>query len=426
MIDKDLVKRYILRVQKQIPKNVKPRELRVQTVPNKALCIIGPRRAGKTYYLFSLVSGSKNYLYIDFENPVFYDLSPKDAIALLDTYRELYPEIERPMVILDEVQVVQDWERMVRYFLTEASEVYVTGSSSKLLSKEIATALRGRALSYVLLPLSFREFLTFKNVAFKGRDLYINYHKIKALLNEYLNYGSYPEVVLNEPKERILQEYLDLIIKKDLLERYRIKNVRLINEIIYFSINNYAKYLSYDSLFRLYSQRFHVTKRTIINYLSYFEDIFFMFLVKRYSGSIKTRIVSPRKIYLIDVGFGLFGHKDISRDMENIVFLELLRRKYYENVLQEIFYYQDSQGHEIDFLIKEGSNVKELIQVTYASSFDEIASREYRALIKALELFKGAKLTIVTWDYEDSKLVKWFGKEASVRFVPLWKWLLRL
>ena len=426
MIDKDLVKRYILRVQKQIPKNVKPRELRVQTVPNKALCIIGPRRAGKTYYLFSLVSGSKNYLYIDFENPVFYDLSPKDAIALLDTYRELYPEIERPMVILDEVQVVQDWERMVRYFLTEASEVYVTGSSSKLLSKEIATALRGRALSYVLLPLSFREFLTFKNVAFKGRDLYINYHKIKALLNEYLNYGSYPEVVLNEPKERILQEYLDLIIKKDLLERYRIKNVRLINEIIYFSINNYAKYLSYDSLFRLYSQRFHVTKRTIINYLSYFEDIFFMFLVKRYSGSIKTRIVSPRKIYLIDVGFGLFGHKDISRDMENIVFLELLRRKYYENVLQEIFYYQDSQGHEIDFLIKEGSNVKELIQVTYASSFDEIASREYRALIKALELFKGAKLTIVTWDYEDSKLVKWFGKEVLINFVPLWKWLLRL
>ena len=427
-MDKELVKRYIVRFHERDFSDVKRRELNISFVKNKAICIVGPRRVGKTYYLFSLIDNPEKYLYVDFENPIFYNAKATDIITILDSYYELYPENKDVTVLLDEVQNVKDWERMVRYLLDEGLKVIVTGSSSRLLSKEIATQLRGKSLTYFLFTLSFREFLEFKNISYKGKDLYSNYNKIKKAIEGYLKFGSYPEIALNEEKERILKEYLDLIIKKDIVERYRIRNISLVNELIYFAINNYSKYISYDSLFKLFKQKIGVTKRTIINYISYFEDAMLFFLLKKYSPSIKSRIVSPRKIYLIDTGYGIFGQKDISRDMENVVFLELLRDKYYRNVLAEIFYFQTKEGYEVDFLIKEGPRIKQLIQVTYANSFDEVEPREYRALLHTKELFKQYKpeLIIITWDYEDERKISWWGKEGTIKFVPLWRWLLTM
>ena len=164
----------------------------------KAAIIMGPRRAGKTYYLFTLMRGRREeYLYLDLEHPIFYSLEPADFPKILDAYRQLYPDIT-PTLMLDEVQVVPDWERMVRYAIDLGYETYVTGSSSKLLAKEVASHLRGRGLSYVLMPLSFREFLTFKGVDYRGRELYRNRHRVMAALEEYLRYGAYPEVALTE------------------------------------------------------------------------------------------------------------------------------------------------------------------------------------------------------------------------------------
>ena len=160
--------------------------------------ITGPRRAGKTYYLFSLVdkNAPERYLYVDFEHPVFHPMTSGDFIDVLDAYRELYPEIKRPVIMLDEVQAVPDWERIVRYLLDEGYTVYVTGSSSKLLSREVATHLRGRSLTYTLFPLSFGEFLRFKGVEYRGREFYRNLTRINRLLEEYLRFGAYPEVAL--------------------------------------------------------------------------------------------------------------------------------------------------------------------------------------------------------------------------------------
>ena len=420
MIDKNLVKRYIVEFHEKDFSDVKKRELKINFLKNKATCIIGPRRAGKTYLLFSLIDNPEKYLYIDFENPIFYNISPKDIIYILDAYFELYPENKQVNVFLDEVQVIRDWERTVRYLIDKGFKVAVSGSSSKLMSQEIATHLRGRALIYTLLPLSFRETLEFKNVKYGAREFYLNYNKIKNILSETLKYGSYPEVVLSNEKERILKEYLELIVRKDILERYSIRNRFLINELIYFAINNYSKYVSYDSLFKLFKQRIKITKRTIINYISYFEDSMLFFLLRKFEHSVKARIVSPRKIYLIDIGLGIFGKKDIARDMENYVFLELLRRKSYYNPLSEIFYWKDYQGREVDFVVKEGFRVKQLIQVTYASEKDEIEKREIKALVKASKLLKCKNLLVITWDYEDEIVVN----NLKIKFLPLWKWLL--
>ena len=427
MINKELVKRYIVNFHQKDFSNVKKRELNIERIKDKAISIVGPRRVGKTYYLFSLIDNPENYLYIDFENPIFYNSIPEDIIYILEAYRELYPN-RKPIVFLDEVQNIKGWERMVRYLLDENIETFVTGSSSKLLSKEIATSLRGRSITYYLFTLSFREFLEFKGIKYKGKDFYENYEKIKRYIKEYLHYGGYPEVVLNEQKERILNEYLELIIKKDIIERYKIKNINLVNELIYFSINNYSRYISYDSLFKLFRQKINVTKKTIINYLSYFEDALLFFFLRKYYPSIKQRIISPRKIYLIDVGYGIFGEKNISRDMENIVFLELLRNKYYRSILQEIYYFQTKEGYEIDFLIKENNKISKLINVTYSNSFDEIDKREIRSLIHAYNLFKedNPELIIITWDYEDEKEISWFNKKGKIKFIPLYKWLLNI
>ncbi|MEM0481160.1 MAG: ATP-binding protein [Candidatus Aenigmatarchaeota archaeon] len=425
MINKEIVKRYIVNFHQRDFSNIKKRELKIKKIKNKAISIVGPRRVGKTFYLFSLINNPENYLYVDFENPIFYNSTVEDIIIIIDAYKELYPD-KKPIVFLDEIQNIKDWERMVRYLIDENIETYVTGSSSKLLSKEIATHLRGRSVTYFLFTLSFREFLEFKDIKYKGKSFYENYEKIKKYIREYLHYGGYPEVVLNEQKERILNGYLELIIKKDILERYRIKNINLVNELIYFSINNYSKYISYDSLYKLFKQRIKVTKKTIINYLSYFEDALLFFFLKRYYPSIKQRIISPRKIYLIDTGYGIFGEKNISRDMENIVFLELLRNKYYVNILQEIYYLQ-TKDYEIDFLIREGNRITKLINVTYANNFDEIDKREIRGLVRAYDLFKQHKpeLIIITWDYEDEKEISWFNKKGRIKFIPLWKWLLK-
>ncbi|BBL45720.1 AAA+ superfamily ATPase [Nanobdella aerobiophila] len=421
MIDKELVKRYILEFQSKPPSNIKKRELNITPIKGKAISIIGPRRVGKTYFLFSLIDNPERYVYIDFENPIFANFKPEDIINIADIFKELYPDKE-PIFLLDEVQVIEDWERVVRYLLSKNYYVYITGSSSKLLSKEIATHLRGRTITYNIFNLSFREFLRFKDINFEGKDFYLNYNKIKSLLNEYIKYGGYPEIVLNEDKLKLLQDYLTTVVSRDIIDRYMIKNEKIINEILYFAINNYSKYISYNSLHKLFKQYGKsIHKITIIKYLSYFEDSLLLFLLKKYSKSIKEIIVSPKKVYLIDTGYGIFGNKDISRDMENIIYLELLRKTNI-NPLLEIYYFKDYQQHEIDFLVKEGNNIKQLIQVSYINNYDEIDKREIRSLLKGYNLFKeyNPELLIITWDYEDNKIID----NINIKFIPLYRWLL--
>jgi len=432
MINEELIKRYLIEKQDLKKLKIKERELKININNKYITAIIGPRRVGKTYLALKHLIKHKNFLYIDFENPIFFNFEPLDIIKVLDIYYHLFKEKE-PTIFLDEIQNIKNWESLVRLLHEKNLKIIISGSSSKLLSKEIATQLRGRTLSYYLFPLTFKEFLDFKNIKIKSeRDIYSYYQEIKSLLNEYLEFGSFPQVVLEnnkENKKRLIKEYLDLIVFKDIVERYKIKNKFLINELIYFCLNNYSSTISFDSIYKLFKQKYKISKKTIVNYFQYLENSFFIFLLKKYSNSLKERIVSKRKLYLIDLSFSIFGNKEITKDLENIVFLELTKQKYYKNLNLELFYYKTKENYEVDFLIKEKGRIKELINVTYANSYEEINEREIRSLLHAkeeLKLSNKIPLTIITWDYEDKKEISWFGKKGVISFIPLWKWLLKI
>jgi len=222
---------------------------------------------------------------------------------------------------------------------------------------------------------------------------------------------------------------LELAFYKDFVERHKIESMEVAKMIFEFLLQNFSKEISVTKIQNFIEKTLGIkTRSTIYNYLDKLEDSLLVFFTERFEKSIYRRKFFPKKVYVCDIG--LTKIKKISEDfgkvIENTVFLELLR-KTNENPLMEIFYFKTKEGYGVDFLIKEGLKVKQLIQVSYANSFDEIEGREIRALLHTKELFKQDKpeLICITWDYEDEKEMRWFGKEGKVMFVPLWKWLLK-
>ena len=227
-------------------------------------------------------------------------------------------------------------------------------------------------------------------------------------------------------KIMIAEEYFNTFVARDVIEKYNIENKRALNYIIKYLIN--SSYLTYSRLYNsMKSCGYEVGKRTVIEYLSYVEKSIFAHFLPIYA-SVKKQEQLPRKVYIIDNVFLKFGTEvGYGRLMENLAFIELLRRKSLETSF-DLYYFKTREGYEVDFLIKEGLRVRQLIQVTHANGFDEIDKREIRGLLKAKELFKehNPELMIITWDYEDEREIAWFGKKGRIKFVPLWMWLLEL
>src|SRR3989344_2726199 len=390
---------------------------------NRVFSLIGPRRAGKTFELLSIAKqisekyGKDKTLYINFERPDFGILNSLDLVLMLKTYYSLFPENsgKKIWLFLDEIQNVNGWEAFARTCLDEGIKVFVSGSSSKLLSKEVATSMRGRNLSYSIFPLSFREFLFFKN--FQIQKGYSSGEKAQLLnyFEEYFNFGGYPEAVLfSSEKEKILGDIFDTAILKDVLERHKIRNYMLLKNLIRallsakeFSINKFYNYLK--------SQQIKSSKDALYKYLDYLEDAFFVFKLNKFSLSYKKAEQSLPKIYFIDNGI-LTSNKidDLGRLLENLVFLELIRREI------DISYYQTSQNEEIDFLIKKDKKVTQLIQVCYDLSNFMTKDREFKSLLKTSEEFSCNNLLILTNSQEEE--LKISGKKMIV--MPVWKWLL--
>ncbi|GAB6134821.1 ATP-binding protein [Thermococcus prieurii] len=418
------VKRYIrLFHERELPEVIE-RELELTFIPGKATAIVGPRRSGKTYLLYSLIGEERErYVYLNFENPFLFGITGRDFPKLVDAYFDLYPENigKKVHFLLDEVQNVPDWEIGVRYLLDEGFLVAVTGSSSRLLSREVTTQLRGRGMAYTLLPLSFREFLRFKGLSFERKDLYgRTANRVRKLLDEYLYYGAFPEVALFEDRVRILEEYLSVMITRDVVERHGIRNVALVEAMVKLLLASYAKYTSYSAIHRFLKSEFGTSKTTVLEYLRALEDSFFVFFLPKFARSEKESLRAPKKVYLVDTGLALFSRKDTGRDMENAVFLELLRRKHYFNPLLEIHYYGGSGEKEVDFVVSESGRVVELIQVTL--SLEDAREREISALIRASKTLNCKNLTVVTLDEED--VLELEGRK--IRVAPLWKFLLGL
>jgi len=397
------------------------RELSVPLESGFVVSIIGPRRAGKTYYLFQLLRKVKDYIYLNFEDSRLYGMEHRDLRDIIRTFIEIYGKEPRHL-FLDEVQNMKNWQIVARELHDlRKYRMFLTGSSSKLLSKEIATQLRGRTLSYLLLPFSFREFLRARGLIVKKYMSGNESAKIKHYLLEYMEFGGFPDVVLNEAKTKILKEYADLILFRDFIERHQIKNIELARFLHTFTIQNISRKMSVNAIFnRLKSMDVKVSKNTVYDYLSKLEDTAFFFFLRRYSEKPHLRETYPKKVYLCDTGLTKIVRtsEDKGKLMENAVFLELLRRKNL-NPLMDVFYWRDYRQREVDFVVKEGEKVKQLIQVTHELT-PENERREIGSLLKASKGLECEDLLVITWDQDG--IVERSGKKVKV--MQLWRWLM--
>jgi predicted AAA+ superfamily ATPase len=399
------------------------------------VAIIGPRRAGKTYFMFQIAKNllSKGFLkeniaYLDFEDLRLKNLTSKHYSMFIKVLHELFTEKEGKIVLLlDEVQNLSEWGGWVRSLHnTNNYFIFISGSSSKLSLREVPTQLRGRYITRLILPLSFKEFLKFKGFEVK----YLASPEVKGMLlqrlREYLNFGGFPEVVLEESRERkleLLRAYRETIFYRDIVERFKVRDISSLETFLRLLEENFGKYFSISKVERYFkSIGVKKSKRTLRNYLKYFESSFFIFSVEKFSLKTKERVLQPKKIYSIDTGFYSLVPK-ISEEyggrIENLVARKLFERKFYE-IDFDFFYFKDYAGREVDFLIKKGLRIDELIQVTFASSIGEIEKEKLKVLINVSNNLKCNKLTVITWDLELIKEID--GKQ--VKFIPLWKWLM--
>ena len=321
----------------------------------------------------------------------------------------------------DEIQNLEKWEFFVNKLQRGGYNVFITGSNAKLLSKELSTHLTGRHVSLELFPFSFREFLTAINFkedleTTKGKSL------AKHYLHEFLQIGGFPEVVVEKENPSIyLRTLFYDIIEKDVILRYKIAYKSVIRELALTLISNFSNYLS----LRKIKERFGLgSEHTVKNYLNYLSECYLFFFLSKFSTKPIEIERSVKKVYCIDCGminsFAIKFSENKGKFIENLVALELLRRRSYRFENWEIFYFKDYQQHEVDFVVKNGLKIEKLIQVTYATEKDEIERRELKSLLKASEVLKCKNLLVITWDYEDEIFVD--GKKIVC--IPLWKWLL--
>ena len=427
MISKTLWGNIIKDFQKRRYRDIVQRDLHYPLdIPlDRAVVLSGPRRSGKTYLMYMGIKellarkeDKNSILYVNFEDSRLVGAVSQDLNTLLEVFFEICPDRnEKTWVFLDEIQVIPDWERFVRTLVDmENVNVFVTGSSSRLMSKEIATSMRGRSLTYNVYPFSFAEVLKAGKLEYEEYLSSAQMGEIIQKLEDYVRYGGFPETVrYREEWDRILSEIVDVTIFRDIVERYDVKNIKMLKLFLNAIFN--SKEFSIHKFYNfLKSQGYKVSKNTLYTYFGYFEDSFIVFPLKRFSYSYKNIESSISKMYLVDNGLlSLQGIRDYGRLIENIVFIELKRRS-----KGDLFYYKSTSGREIDFIIKEGKKVSELIQVCYMLDDFVTKEREVKALLQGSEELRCDNLLIITWDYEAVEIVS--GK--NVRYVSLCKWLL--
>jgi len=390
----------------------------IQKKLNKIITLTGFRRVGKTYLLFLLMEKIKNefFVYFNFEDERIPEAT-EVLTELIYAMEELYNK-QPSYLFFDEIHIIPGWGKFLRRILDRGYKIFVTGSSSKLGLKEIPTELRGRTVNYTLFPLSFQEYLNFKEVEM-DKLLTLKEIEIKRIFREYLTYGGFPEIYdANEiERKEVIQEYFRTLVQRDLIERFNIREDALLTDTVRLLLNSLT--VSISKLTKtLQSMGYRCSKNTISNYISYLEKSFFLFQVMYYSRNVKDQMQYPRKIYFIDNGFlkYLAFRPGESRFLENVVAIELKRRGH------EFFYWKSGKGEEIDFVLMENGIAAQLIQVSVDTSQPDTKEREVRALRKGMKHFGVNKSLILTSEAEE--IIRNNGYEIEVR--PVWKWLLNV
>lgn len=384
--------------------------------------ITGVRRSGKSTILYQIIEHllntgvpSKNILLLNFEDAALAHYSPEE---IYESYlSELNPSFDN-FVFIDEVQRKEGWENWIRkkYDLKHATNFFVTGSSASLLKKEYATLLTGRNISEEIFPMSFREFLDFSGIHVDNTEIISTETRSKVLfsLKKYLGWGGFPEVFFTNEnyKRRLLNQYFEDIIYKDIVNRYGTNSVKT-KEIGVYLLTNIANSLSMRNV----RNALGFGLETISDYMSYMVEAYLLYAVPIYSPSLKIQSANPKKIYCIDTGLrnavSFKFSDDIGRLAENAVFVELKRHK------QEVYYWKKNIG-EVDFIVKEGLQPVEAIQVCWNLDYERTKKREIRAIcsaMKDLDLERGIIITEDTQAVEETD-------EKQIYFIPMWKWFL--
>jgi uncharacterized protein len=394
-------------------KYVPREEINLDLSNNLIKVIIGPRRAGKSFFSLHALKEKENFGYVNFDDENLIETNDYDEI--ISAINIVYG---KPKVLfLDEIQNLKKWELFVNRLQRQGFKIVLTGSNSHLLSKELGTHLTGRHLQLIVLPFSFTEYL---NLGKKE----LTTTEIKEKLDKYIVYGGYPEPFMKDISYRdYLSTLFSSILFKDIVKRYKIRSPQAIEKLSEQLLSNIANEYSYRSLSLISGiKSTHTTEK----YLSYLEESFIFFSVKRFSYKVKEQISSIKKMYCIDNGFiyarAFNATSNSGRLYENLVAI-ILKKQELKGKLN-FYYWKNSQQEEVDFVVKEGTKIKQLIQVCYDIKKEETKNREIRALLKAGKDLKCNNILIINNEKEGEEDFEWFGIKKKIRFIPLWKWLL--
>lgn len=409
------------------------REQKLPELKGKASVVIGMRRTGKTSFCFqrirkllSLGTPVNHILYLNFEDDRLLDFSVKDFQTILDVYYGKFPDNRKVKChfFFDEIQRVDQWEVFIRRLLdTENVQVCLTGSSSKLLSTEIATSLRGRSMTTEIFPFSFKEFIKYHGLLETIPERFgANVSSIlRKAVSDYLEAGGFPEIQAIEKSLRteILQGYISSVLLKDVVERHKIGNIVVLKHLVNSIMNSPCSQFSVNKFYNtLRSMSVKCTKNNIYEYLDHLLDAYLFYRVPLHTRSAKVRIVNPPKLYVIDTGLlnTMTFRNSANRGhlLENMVFMHLRRNGF------EIEYVVTEKGFETDFLAKHPvTGEVKLLQVCWDISNADTFARELRGLRNAMSEYGVKKGEIITWD--DEKTL-----DGDIPVVPVWKWLLSL
>ena len=431
MKEKELFKEIIVSFHNSDLPNVYDREIGLPYDMNKIISVIGVRRSGKTFLFFQTMKKLlkkhipiNKIIYINFEDERI-ENKPESFEAILEAYRELYPETSLKDVyfFFDEIQNINGWEKFVRRLNDRyTKKIFITGSNSKFLSKEIATSLRGRTLTYELYPLSFKEYLYFNNFPVEKKDLYDPEKRaiLKNHFSQYLLFGGFPELVFIKDKNikiRILQEYFNVMIYRDLIERYEIKSVSILKYFLKRVIEGVGKPVSVNNIYNeLKSQGKKVSKTTLYDFFEMMENIYMTMISKRYVLSVLKQEAYQKKAYITDNGLVnaiTFKYKDdYGKLLENLVAKEIKVRGF------DLFY--NSNNSECDFILV--SDKKKIpVQVSYSLEDRKTLKREVKGISDFLKEYKGEKGFILT--YDESNYLKENGFEVEI--IPVYEFILK-
>lgn len=441
-IDTPTLERLIADQQERPLPDALPREVALPLVDGKADALVGMRRSGKTYRLFgemrSLVAAGihrTRFLYLNLEDDRFgdVDLGTLDRALELFFRRDPAARSEGAWLFLDEVQLVPGWERFARRVLdTEEVRLFVTGSSARQLSTDVASAFRGRSMTVEVLPYSMREAAAADRVAW---DHHVwppgaaTRSKLDAFIVDYLRRGGFPAVRSLNPYDRVqvLQEYVDLVVLRDVAERHKATNIPVIRELAAALFASNAGGFSVSRLHgSLTSQGWKVGKATLLTYLGHLVDAFLVFLVPLRTRSARQRSVNPRKVYAVDPGLAAAmyraGASNRGAQLENAVYLDL-RRRYGRLADAVVTWARTSSGKEVDFAVDDpvSEGPPHLVQVCAELDAPGTRSREVGALMEAMQELGYSSSTIVT--LADEERIE--TDAGSIRVVPAREWFFR-